>query len=100
MDISKIPELTPNLNNETKNFKVIINGNPNNVTSVKSFTWVNPIGSKQKILNSETKTTQEQNQQNEIKKENYTNVTVEKTQPKEKIYNQNNFLDNIPDEFN
>lgn len=50
IDISKIPELNPNYRYETKNFRVLIIGNTESVKSVKSFTWVNPIGTKQKAL--------------------------------------------------
>lgn len=44
MDISKIPALTSKYQAETKNFRVIIAGNPESIKSIKSFTWVNPLG--------------------------------------------------------
>lgn len=50
VDISRIPELNPNYRYQTKNFRVLIIGDTESVKAVKSFTWVNPIGTKQKAL--------------------------------------------------
>lgn len=55
MDISKIPALCPDYQYATKNFRVIISGDPNSVKSVKSFTWVNPPGTKEKALTQKVK---------------------------------------------
>lgn len=55
VDISKIPALNPDYKYQTKNFQVIISGDPNSVKAVKSFTWVNPPGTKEKVLTQKVK---------------------------------------------
>ena len=55
-DISRIPQLSPDYKYTTKNFKVVISGAPESIKAVKSFTWINPIGTKQKMLLNEAET--------------------------------------------
>ncbi len=104
MDLSKIPSLSPDYKYQTKNFRVLIEGDPDNVSSVKSFTWVNPIGTKRKLIeqnnikSTETKIENNQRQSQE-------NTTAEQnTQPRQKTVtavpsSQPGFLDSIPDYF-
>lgn len=103
MDISKIPMLTPDLKYETKNFRVLISGNPQSIKAVKSFTWVNPLGTKDKILTQQIKTV--------IKNTEISNTksVKDETISKEQQIHQNtnietkttpDFLNNIPDTFN
>ncbi len=100
VDISKIPQLTPNYKQQTKNFQVIISGDPNSVSAVRSFTWVNPQGTKEKILTEKVKKAinealPEKNPQN-----NSTNLP--KPQPQTQtapVVTTPDFLDKIPDNF-
>ena len=86
----------------------MINGATNSVKSVKSFTWVNPVGTKQRVLNDMAQNAINQNspdkQENKFNPintgENIQNLqtpvnispNVKQTTP--------SFLDNIPDDFN
>lgn len=112
MDISKIPALNPDYKYQTKNFQVIISGDPGSVKAVKSFTWVNPPGTKQKVLTEKVKNAintalpQKNNtdtiqQQLPLQQQPGQAITApvvqsrplpDKTTP--------DFLDNIPDNFN
>lgn len=99
MDISKIPPLSSSFKAETKNFRVLIEGDPQSVKSIKSFTWVNPSSSMSKIIE-ETKTEnpvpklpQIQNIQPVIKSPE----TVQ--QPSSPVSQPAGFLDSIPDNF-
>ena len=107
-DISKIPALSPDLKYQTKAFRVLINGATNSVKSVKSFTWVNPVGTKKRVLNemaqkaiNQNSPDKQENKFNPINNgENIQNLqtpvnispNVKQTTP--------SFLDNIPDDFN
>lgn len=94
-DISKIPPLTPRLNRETKNFKVLIDGDINSVKSVKSFTWVNGITRKNSTLNTEIK-----NSEVQINTKPQPQQEKEALQVKpQKTIEPAGFLDNIPDTF-
>lgn len=98
VDISKIPSLTPDLKYETKNFRVIISGNTQSIKAVKSFTWVNPLGTKQKILTQQIDTNLKNeeitNKEQQIFSD--TNKAIKETDTK----TTPDFLDNIPDTFN
>lgn len=111
MDISKIPELSPDYKYQTKNFRVLIAGDTESVKAVKSFTWINPIGTKQKILkekinqtlnsvlpkNKNNNTTTQQQTTTETK--HNTNITIESKPVQNNQNTQPSFLDNIPDTF-
>ena len=112
IDISKIPELTPNLRYQTKNFRVLIIGDAKSVKSVKSFTWVNPIGTKQKALTEKAKEAIEKVlPQNKNNVQKTTSQEINNKQQKiiieSRPMQQNkpaglepaSFLDNIPDNF-
>lgn len=99
MDISKIPALSPDYKYQTKNFRVLIIGDPESVKSVKSFTWVNPTGTKKKLLTEKVK-----NSVNSALPQPQSNQQISQTvieQPKSKINQsgQPDFLDSIPDYF-
>lgn len=103
MDISKIPALSPDYKYQTKNFRVLIIGDPDSVKSVKSFTWVNPTGTKQKLLTEKVKNAvnnvlPQQNKQ-QTTQQSSTQPVIE--QPKSTINHsaQPDFLDSIPDYF-
>ncbi len=100
VDISKIPALTPDNKAMTKNFQVIITGNPDSISSVRSFTWVNPKGTKEKLLTEQVK-----NAINEALPEKAQQNNTEKLQ-EQKPQVQSvpatgtpDFLDRIPDDF-
>lgn len=109
MDISKIPELSPDYKYQTKNFRVLIAGDTESVKAVKSFTWINPIGTKQKILKEKinqtlnsvlpknNNTTTQQQTTTETK--HNTNITIESKPVQNNQNTQPSFLDNIPDTF-
>ena len=106
MDISKIPKLNPDLKYQTKNFRVIINGDTNSVKSVKSFTWINPVGTKEKILMQEAQSAikealPEQSGTKEKQNNPATQPAIEArpplTAPAQK--KPADFLDSIPDNF-
>lgn len=110
MDISKIPELSPNYKYQTKNFRVIISGNTESVKAVKSFTWINPIGTKQKILTEKIhQTINEVIPQSTTQKEQKQNTnTLNNTQQIPKVESRPmqiqkpttpDFLNDIPDKF-
>lgn len=101
VDISKIPILTPDLKNETKNFRVIISGDTQSVKAVKSFTWVNPLGTKQKILTQQIDTTMKSTE-NTNTEQKQTQAEPQRTikQPDIKKTETPDFLNNIPDTFN
>lgn len=108
VDISKIPPLTPSLNRETRNFRVIIDGNMDSVKAVKSFTWVNPIGtsdlkketgtvnSLQEKAPEKIQTQASQTIQNKIEEPK---TTVPQNPVSQKQTSVPGFLDSIPDEF-
>ena len=91
MDISKIPALTSKYQAETKNFRVIIAGNPESIKSIKSFTWVNPLGS-MKELKTYTQSEKQQPQQEKPQ-------IVQPAEPPETPSSTRGFLDSIPDDF-
>lgn len=91
MDISKIPALTSKYQAETKNFRVIIAGNPESIKSIKSFTWVNPLGS-MKELKTYTQSEKQQPQQEKPQ-------IVQPAEPPETPSSTKGFLDSIPDDF-
>lgn len=108
IDISKIPALSPDMKYETKNFRVLISGDASSVTSVKSFTWVNPIGYNDKYLKkvdssqvgSDTKYFNIINTQSD---NNKTDLEQVQTKTNTDIINTNkmpDFLDGISDNFN
>ena len=96
MDISRIPALSPDYRYQTKNFRVVIEGDPDSVKSVKSFTWVNPTGTKKKALSQQEATKKEAAaekqtpailpEQNNVQKPSQTSA-------------QPDFLNSIPDSF-
>ncbi|MBS4760548.1 MAG: hypothetical protein KHX03_07620 [Clostridium sp.] len=109
MDISKIPELNPDYKYQTKNFRVVIAGDTESVKAVKSFTWINPIGTKQKILKEKINQTLNsvlpQNNNTTTKQptipeaKHNTNITIESKPVQNNQSTQPSFLDNIPDTF-
>lgn len=96
IDISQIPNLTPDYKYQTKNFRVLIIGNPQSVKSVKSFTWVNPIGTNSQILD-KTNNDKDLNT-SAIKQNNNVRQNREPMQSSVQV-SQPNFLDSIPDYF-
>lgn len=104
MDLSKIPSLNPDYKYQTKNFRVLINGDPENVSSVKSFTWVNPVGTKKKLLEqSNVKTTDSTVDKSAIMPQIPTplpqNTQMNSKPVSETTSAQPGFLDSIPDYF-
>ena len=101
MDTSKIPQLQPDYKYQTKNFQVIISGDPNSVKSVRSFTWVNPPGTKEKILTEKIKKTlSETIQTKQDDKEGKALPMPQTVTPtKQQVTTTPDFLDKIPDEF-
>src|SRR5574344_1456974 len=123
IDISKIPGLTPDYRYSTKNFMVLISGNAQSVKAVKSFTWVNPPGTKQKMIQQRVKDAitnalpQRQNhqqtlssqaqagEQNQTQQSAVTQPVQQQATPVRHINpnvnstNMPSFLDNIPDTF-
>lgn len=104
MDISKIPALSPDYKYQTKNFRVLIIGDPESVKSVKSFTWVNPTGTKKKLLTEKVKNAVNNvlpQQQNKPQTAQPVTTQTVIEQPKSKINQpgQPDFLDSIPDYF-
>ena len=100
VDISKIPPLTPNYKTQTKNFQVIISGNPDSVSAVRSFTWVNPQGTKEKILTEKVKKAINESLPNKTPQDNSSNLP--KPQPQIQTTPAPatpDFLDRIPDDF-
>ena len=100
VDISKIPALTPDYKVQTKNFQVIISGNPDSVSAVRSFTWVNPKGTKEKILTEKVKKAineaiPEKSLQNNAQNLPKPQPQIQTPQP----VKTPDFLDNIPDNF-
>ena len=100
VDISKIPPLTPNYKTQTKNFQVIISGNPDSVSAVRSFTWVNPQGTKEKILTEKVKKAINESLPNKTPQNNSNNLP----EPQPQIQTTPapatpDFLDRIPDDF-
>ena len=94
MDISKIPNLSPDYKYQTKNFRVLIIGDPNSIKSVKSFTWVSPINVWPKTQNSASQSNSLQkpnNYQNNIQQNTTKQTSDQASQP--------SFLENIPDYF-
>ena len=109
VDISKIPPLTPSLNRETRNFRVIIDGDMDSVKAVKSFTWVNPIDSVPVPKQTEEKTSRVQSSES-IEAKQHEQIISQDNKPVEKSDSSTNmqtlpksqtpdFLDSIPDEF-
>ena len=99
MDISKIPALTSKYQSETKNFRVLIDGNPESIKSIKSFTWINPIGTIQQVK----KIVPDAKIQQPLQPEPQPVVFEEKQEqnsetPKQPVSNRN-FLESIPDDF-
>lgn len=103
MDISKIPQLNPDYKYQTKNFRVHIMGDPNSVKAVKSFTWINPIGTTKKILSESNNSNHQEALTNSIDKpnNNSSNLSTNRTETKQNStqVSQPNFLDSIPDYF-
>ena len=100
VDISKIPPLTPDYKTQTKNFQVIISGNPESVSSVRSFTWVNPPGTKEKILTEKVKKAINEALPDKTPQDNSGNLP--KLQPQTQTapaLTTPDFLDKIPDDF-
>lgn len=102
-DISQIPALSPDYKYQTKNFRVIISGDPDNVKSVKSFTWVNPLGTKKKIIEEnlpDNEVNSSEDKLNSAEQQPKNIVPVSSSQP---VRSNNagtpSFLDSIPDEF-
>ena len=109
MDISKIPDLKPNYNYPTKNFRVVIFGNTESIKSVKSFTWINPPGTKQRVLKEKIQETLNKTlpQKNESKDNLPPTQQPQKPQPiieskpmQTKEQTLPDFLNSIPDKFN
>ncbi len=114
VDISKIPALYPDLKYQTKNFKVLISGDSESVKSVKSFTWVNPIGTKKKLseenlndISPNTQNVKDVQMQNQPENPTQSSGQVEKKLPEQSqkqdtVLDKNtpDFLENIPDNFN
>ncbi len=99
MDISKIPALTSKYQAETKNFRVIIAGNPESIKSIKSFTWVNPPGTLQQVKNITPAPESGQKTAEPVQKPNQTQVQPQQPkQPKPPAQNRS-FLESIPDDF-
>lgn len=98
MDISKIPDLNPDLRYQTKNFRVLIIGDSQSVKAVKSFTWVNPPGTKQKALKEKTEAQEPPSkysvtpQQPVIQSRPMQQTTPPQSKPAD-------FLNSIPDNF-
>lgn len=111
MDISKIPALTPDYRYSTKNFRVLISGDTESVKSVKSFTWINPIGAKKQVMEQIQNATPSVNPPQKTLPESDSiqakpPATIEPSQPifqskpAQKIPQaQPDFLNNIPDSF-
>ena len=100
IDISKIPALSPDYKYQTKNFLVLITGAPDSVKSVKSFTWVNPIGTKEKILTEKVKKAINEALPDKSPKDNSSNLPAPQPQVQTKPSPKTpDFLDNIPDDF-
>ena len=100
VDISKIPALTPDYKSQTKNFQFIISGNTDSVSAVRSFTWVNPKGTKEKILTEKVKKAineaiPEKTPQNNAQNLPNPQPQIQTPQP----LKTPDFLDNIPDNF-
>ena len=102
-DISQIPALSPDYKYQTKNFRVMISGDPDNVKSVKSFTWVNPLGTKKKIIEEnlpDNEVNSSEDKLNSAEQQPKNIVPVSSSQP---VRSNNagtpSFLDSIPDEF-
>ena len=91
MDISRIPALSPDYRYQTKNFRVVIEGDPDSVKSVKSFTWVNPTGTKKKALSQQEATKKEAAAENLPEQNNVQKPSQSSAQP--------DFLNSIPDSF-
>lgn len=109
MDISKIPQLSSKYAQETKNFRVLIDGDPNSVKAIKSFTWINPSGSQSAALKKKntTVTSTDSNQEKQEKPAEPAHQTTTQTQiqpsvkqvtPPTQVKNSS-FLDSIPDDF-
>ena len=99
-DISTIPALSPAGSAQTKNFQVIISGDPDSVKAVKSFTWVNPTGTKEKILTQKVKKAISEALPSKTSQD--TQPVLPKPQPQIQTAPQTavpDFLDKIPDEF-
>lgn len=107
LDISKIPSLTPDYRYATKNFRVLIEGDTESVKAVKSFTWVNPIGTKQQVSQQKNNTQQTQpthpqentTQAKTAEPATQTQPVVQSRPMVKPTQNQPDFLDNIPDSF-
>ncbi|MBS6553727.1 MAG: AsmA family protein [Clostridium sp.] len=96
MDISRIPALSPDYRYQTKNFRVVIEGDPDSVKSVKSFTWVNPTGTKKKALSQQEATKKEAAAEKQTpailpEQNNVQKPSQSSAQP--------DFLNSIPDSF-
>ena len=106
VNISKIPELSPDMKYQTKNFRVLINGDTNSVKAVKSFTWVNPPGTKAKVLSQEAQAAIKealpenisQPVQNDTKPQTNDNSSV-MPEPYQQEKTSPDFLNSIPDDF-
>lgn len=112
IDISRIPALTSKYATDTKNFRVLIGGDPESIKSIKSFTWVNPIGTRAELLKrtaiikpnpekaEETRLKQiiQTKTRLQNKQESQNTVDIQVQQP-EKQVKPAGFLDNIPDNF-
>ena len=109
MDISKIPPLSSGAG-DAKNFRVLINGEPQSIKSIKSFTWVNPLGSVKKINESAGFDSKLQNVNPQPASQNKVNTsspaqskvpaTVIPEANSSSAPSGNSFLDSIPDDFN
>lgn len=91
MDISRIPALSPDYRYQTKNFRVVIEGDPDSVKSVKSFTWVNPTGTKKKAISQKEAAAEKQTPAILPEQNNEQKPSQPSAQP--------DFLNSIPDSF-
>lgn len=91
MDISRIPALSPDYRYQTKNFRVVIEGDPDSVKSVKSFTWVNPTGTKKKAISQKEAAAEKQTPAILTEQNNEQKPSQPSAQP--------DFLNSIPDSF-
>ncbi len=98
MDISKIPPLSSVANSESKNFRVLIEGDPQSIKAIKSFTWVNPPGTVHK-LKKDTKEEEMPQANSSIKSDKPAENPVRNVETPV-LKNNTNFLDSIPDNFN
>ena len=79
---------------QTKNFRVLIIGDPNSIKSVKSFTWISPLPLKEHLQNNQQvyETNSNLNQDSNLDLKNPTRQTSDQA-------SQPSFLENIPDYF-